>query len=510
VPVIAITDATLSGYWPLDEGEGTTAVDWSGHGGYGTLIGGPQWADGLYGGALSFTGAGQYVNCGTAAADITGDLTLAAWIKMAPNNSGKYMGIAGRLNGVYQGFALVRHSSDVLRLWVGDGSTDLAKSAVNSDVTYTDTEWRHVAMVHEGQANRLFVDGKKQAGTNVTLVPNPEFFHIGRQYSHLNDRYFNGLIDDVRVYNKAMTEDQIKQVLAGDPLVASDPAPGIGAMVDIRSADSLSWSAGAGASSHDVYFGTNRKAVAGAGTSSPEFKGNQPGTSFSLSGLVAFGGGDCYWRIDEVEAGGQVHTGYVWKFTVPAFLILDDFEGYSDDTDAYKAVFQTWLDGFGYTQPVVVAGNGTSSTVGYAESKNSTFCETVAVHGGGQSMPFDYNNINAPYYSETSRTWSTAQDWTAEGVTALVLYVKGAKGNDATQPLYVALENQGKAPVVVNLDAAALSSTSWTEQKIPLSQFTGVNPAAVKKMYIGVGDRKSPKPGGHGVLYIDDIRLVKP
>jgi len=515
VPEIAVTDATLLGYWPLDEQAGTTAVDWSGHGGHGSLLGGLGWADGLYGGALSFTGAsGQYVNCGTAA-DITGDFTLAAWVKMAPNNADKYMGIGGRLMTAtnYWGFGLVRHSSNFLRLWVGDGSTDLAKSAVNSDVINTDSEWHHVAGTHEGQANRLFVDGKKQGGTtSITLAPSSEFFYIGRQYSNQDYRYWEGLIDDVRIYNKAMTEEQINQVMVGNPLVASGPVPGIDAIVDIRDVDSLGWTAGDAAASHDVYFGTDRKAVAEAGKTSPEFKGNQPGTSFSLAGLVAFGGGDYFWRIDEVEAGGQVNTGYIWKFTVPAFLIVDDFEGYSDDADAYDAIFQTWIDGMGYTQPIEVAGNGTSSTVGYGTSRNATFGETAIVHPGGstQSMPFDYNNVNDPYYAETSRTWSTPQDWTTEGVATLVLYVRGTWDNDATQPLYVALENQGKAPVVVNLDLSVLRSTSWTEQRIPLSQFAGVNPAAVKKMYIGVGDRATRKPGGHGVLYFDDIRVIRP
>lgn len=513
VPTIAVKDATLRGHWTLDEGAGTTAVDWSGCGGHGTLIGGPQWADGLYGGALFFSGSGQYVNCGTGAADITGDFTLAAWIKMAPNNSGKYMGIAGRLNGIYQGFGLVRHTSDLLRLWVGDGTNDLAKSAVSSDRTYVDTEWHHVAMTHEGQANTLFVDGKKQSGSsNVALVPNPEFFHIGRQYSHLNDRYFNGLIDDVRVYNKAMKEDQIQQIMAGDSRLASSPAPGIGATVDIRAAGALRWSAGAGAKSHDVYFGTDRAAVAEAGKSAPQFRGNQAGTSFSLAGLVAYGGGDYYWRIDEVDAAGQIQTGYVWKFTVPPFLIVEDFEAYGDNMANYGAVFQTWLDGLGYDQPVVVAGNGSGATVGYAQAKNGTFCETAIVNRGGseKSMPFDYNNVKAPYYSETARIWSTAQDWTGEGVTMLVLYVRGKRDNNATQPLYVALENQGKAPAVVSLGTATLSSTSWTELKIPLSQFAGVSLGAIKKMYLGVGDRQNPKPGGHGILYVDDIRLAKP
>ncbi len=522
IPDIPVADPTLSGHWKLDEGEGITAVDWSGHGGHGTLVNGPQWADGFYGGALSFTTGGQYVNCGTAAAeDVIGDFTLAAWIKMAPANSGRYMGIAGKLNTTYQGFGIVRHSSDVLRMWVGDGSTDLAKSAVSSDVTYTDSDWHHVAAVHEGTANWLFVDGRKQGGTtNVTLAPSADFFHIGRQYSNSDDRYFSGLIDDVRVYSKAMAEAEIGQVLAGDPLVASGATPGVGAVTDIRDAGSLSWSAGTGAASHDVYFGTDRKAVAAAGKTSPEFKGNQSGTSFSLAGLVAFGGGDYFWRIDEVEAGGQVHTGYTWKFTVPAFLIVDAIEGYTNNSPT--RIFQTWIDGFGFSAdeffPKDNPGNGTSASVGHdiwTETSpwyQKSIAELGIIHPGGstQSMPFDYNNIRTPNYSETSRTWSTAQNWTTEGATTLVLYVRGVQGNDATQPMYVALENQGKPPVVVNLDASVLTSESWTEVKIPLSQFTGVNPAAVKTMYIGVGNRAAPKPGGHGLLYIDDIRVIKP
>jgi len=52
-------------------------------------------------------------------------------------------------------------------------------------------------------------------------------------------------------------------------------------------------------------------------------------------------------------------------------------------------------------------------------------------------------------------------------------------------------------------------SSTWTEWKIPTSSFTGVNLGSVKKMFIGVGDRTAPKAGGHGKLFIDDIRVVK-
>ena len=516
VPAVAVTDPHLVGYWAFDEETSDTAVDSSGYGHHGVLSGGIERTEGYFGGALAF-GTGRVVNCGTGAAEqVTGDFTLAAWVRLNPGNAGIYGGIAGKLryDGTnYYGFALVRHSGNRFRLWVGDGSADLAKSAVNSNGVYTDTEWHHVAGVHSGLVNSLYVDGVKQsASTSITLAPSTDWFHIGRQYSTQTDRTFSGLIDEVRVYDTAAADTDIAAMMRGNVNLAGNPEPANGAEVDIRDISEVAWSAGAAADSHDVYFGTDRKAVTEAGKSSSEFKGNQPGTSFSLSGLVAFGGGDYYWRIDEVAADGTTYAGYVWKFTVPAYLIVDDFDGYSDDTDAYDAVFQTWVDGYGYTQPVVVAGNGTTSTVGYGQSQYGTFGEALIVNPGGseQSMPFDYNNINTPYYAEASRTWSTAQDWTKEGVTTLVLYVRGTKGNDVTQPLYVALENQGKAPVVVNLAAAALGSTSWTEQKIPLSQFTGVNLRAVKKMYLGVGDRASPKPGGHGILYIDDLRLVKP
>ncbi|MBN2130824.1 MAG: LamG domain-containing protein [Sedimentisphaerales bacterium] len=223
VPMVEIGDPNLVGWWPLDEGAGTAAVDWSGYGNHGTLARSPEWVQGFLGGALQFE-VGDYVDCGVGAAEgVTGDFTLAAWVKLAPGTDGNYGGIAGKLTHLatpeYRGFSLVRHSSNVFRLWVGDGTDDLAKSAVGSDELYTDTEWHHVAGMREGQTNTLYVDGILQTATTETgLSASPEFFHIGRQYSHLDDRYFLGLIDDVRVYDEALTADDLAALIAGDSL----------------------------------------------------------------------------------------------------------------------------------------------------------------------------------------------------------------------------------------------------------------------------------------------------
>jgi regulation of enolase protein 1 (concanavalin A-like superfamily) len=82
---------------------------------------------------------------------------------------------------------------------------------------------------------------------------------------------------------------------------------------------------------------------------------------------------------------------------------------------------------------------------------------------------------------------------------------------NSQDPLYVAVEDSaGKIGVVPNPDPEAVLATTWTEWKIPLSSFTGVNLAKVKKLTIGVGDRKTPSADGTGRIYIDDIRVAKP
>jgi hypothetical protein len=90
------------------------------------------------------------------------------------------------------------------------------------------------------------------------------------------------------------------------------------------------------------------------------------------------------------------------------------------------------------------------------------------------------------------------------------LYFRG-KSNNGQEKLYVTLaDSTGKSATVVHPDVAAAAVTQWTEWKIPLSSFTGVNAAKVKSLIIGLGDKSAPKPGGAGLLFIDDIRVTKP
>ncbi|MHC4331805.1 MAG: LamG-like jellyroll fold domain-containing protein, partial [Planctomycetota bacterium] len=119
-------------------------------------------------------------------------------------------------------------------------------------------------------------------------------------------RPFNGQIDDVRIYDKALTQEEVQLVMRIDPLSAWKSSPANGSTPDIDAATPLSWSPGDSASSHEVYFGTDRDAVKNADTSDTTgvYRGSQSGTSFSPAEGVEWGGGPYYWRIDENNTDG--------------------------------------------------------------------------------------------------------------------------------------------------------------------------------------------------------------
>ncbi|MBM4025548.1 MAG: hypothetical protein FJ280_09085, partial [Planctomycetes bacterium] len=272
------------------------------------------------------------------------------------------------------------------------------------------------------------------------------------------------------------------------PVRAGMPTPANGA-ADAPQAPILSWSAGDGATQHLLYFGDNAETAGRA--AAPTAQQTPDKTTYDAGPLEW--GKTYYWRVDQKQADGTVLAGKVWSFTTSNYAVVEDFESYTDDEG--NRIYETWIDGW---------TNSTGSTVGYIEAP---FAERKIVHGGAQSMPFDYNNRNAPFYSEAERTFAPVQDWTAHGVDALSLFWRGVAANGAGK-LYVAIEDSaGKVAVVTN--DAPLTATAWTEWTVPLSRFTGVNLSRVKVLYLGVGDRNAPAQGGAGRLYVDDIRLKK-
>jgi hypothetical protein len=569
--------AALIAHWPLD-GDALDTAD--GHDG--RLVGGADFvSDPERGMVLRVDGITGHVAVPDAK-DLdftrTSTFTLAAWVYIEA------------VTGTWQGImSKSREQGDHYGIWVTDAGDWMGGGWENRGSKVPTKVWVHVAHVHNGPAgvSTTYVNGVADwtggLRSSFTTAGVGEFWIGGAQlppgYAH---EMFGGMIDDVRVYDSALTAAEIK-ALVPPKLKASHPVPADGALS--VSAPLLQWDKGETAIFHDVYVGTTPELTAANKIASRQpflvaylAQGLQPGvtyywrvdeidaagnvetgdvwsfiaqaatayhptpadgavdagTTLALSWLpgqtatthhlyfgdsaetVALGAADTdkgeltdltfdpgtleslttyYWRVDEIVAGGAVRTGPLWKFTT--HLVVDDFESYTDDVGS--AVFDVWIDG--------LANGQSGSVVGYDAAP---FTEQQIVHGGAQSMPFDYNNVNAPFYSEAEREFASAQDWTANGAGALVLYVRGRVGNTAA-PLYVALEDASKHTAVVACsDPGVTTSIKWTAWRVPLSDFAGVNLAKVKKLVLGVGDRQNPTKGGAGRIYVDDICLTQP
>jgi hypothetical protein len=243
----------------------------------------------------------------------------------------------------------------------------------------------------------------------------------GNTYSLVMEYYENGggAVAELRWSSPHTPKQIIPQAALAPPVKAGNPSP-INGATGASLTPILKWAAGDYAASHEVYFGTDADAVANATKASPEFKatkalGDESYDPGKLAWYTTY-----YWRVDEVN---NVHpdspwVGSVWSFTTGDFLLVDNFESYTDNDAAGEAIWQAWIDGFG------VADNG--SQVGYLLPP---YAEQTIVHSGLQSMPLMYNNTNGVGNSEATLTLTAPRDWTEEGVAELSLWFHGQPGS---------------------------------------------------------------------------------
>jgi hypothetical protein len=306
---IPITVPSLVGWWSFDEARVNMAIDWSGYGNYGTVQGDPTYVEGKIGGALKFDGDDDQIKLKDPLPIGSSSSTVAAWIKV-PLAGTEGLGATERVgivlgNGIYipnSNWEL--HAAGQMRLYWNDGEIDHKATTDLRDKT-----WHLVVWVRDKvyNANYMYIDGQLEAtiptlGTDITFNINTT--HCIGGDNRLNPPNFHGLLDDVRVYDIALSAAEIQAMVAPTEAWGPDPADGA---TDVSRTPTLSWLPGATAASHDVYFGDSEP---------PAFIGNQTETSYSPPGMLDKGK-TYYWRIDEIEADGTTkHTGDVWSFTV--------------------------------------------------------------------------------------------------------------------------------------------------------------------------------------------------
>jgi hypothetical protein len=505
IPDIQITNPNLFGWWKFDEGPGK-AIDWSGLDQHGIVFGDAQSAPGYDGDAIQFDGYDDLIQLPIGSTIATCDsITISTWINLS-GMGGTEQRIFDFGNGNESGYMyLTPDSGTTMIFYIRTNAADVA-SQIDAPDTLP-TGWHHVAITIDSATMivQLYLDSESVASGTTDVLPsdlgNTTDNWIGRSQWGAQ-AYLDASLDDFRIYNYALTADEIELVMKIDPLRARGPQPENGSTVDIIGTNSLSWTAGDDAVQHDVYFGTDAEAVDNADTTTAEiYHGRQDANTYTLPELLEWDK-TYYWRIDEVGADTTIGKGHVWTFIVADYIFVEDFESYNDlnvDEEGSNRIFFTWIDGF--DNPSV---NG--STIGYPApdfANGEHFIETDIVHGGAQSTPLFFDNTTAQYSEVTVHPADlpVGNDWSIGSPDKISIWVYGDPNNPTSEQMYMKINN---SKVAVDID---LTQAVWQEVTIDLSAF-GVNLSNVTTF--GIGFERTGATGSSGMVFIDDIRLYLP
>lgn len=230
----------LVGHWTFDEGEGSVAHDFSGGGSHGTIKGGARWTEGRIGGALEFDGADDFVSIPNESQfDITGNVTVAAWVRVESFQK-SWQAIVTKGDRAWR-----LHRANETRS-VGFACSDLSRGQVgdlygNKDVD--DGKWHHVAGVLDGRTASIFVDAVLDASAESSpQISVNDFAVLIGANAQVAGRLFHGLIDDVRIYDRALSIGELRELAEGGGAVApvlSNPVGGKPATPRVEPAESF-------------------------------------------------------------------------------------------------------------------------------------------------------------------------------------------------------------------------------------------------------------------------------
>jgi len=198
----------LVGYWDFDQGSGTTAYDGSGYNNHGTIYG-ASWTSGKVNGALNFDGLDDYVDCGNSSKlDPIQEATMEAWVNFnkLPSVAGHIMAIAGK-SGIARDLDLQTETDNRFKFYIGPGSPNVA---ISNTVAETN-KWYHIAGTYQANDNvKIYVNGVLESTTSISLTRNTTSggFWIG-QSCIWPGRFFNGIIDEVKIYDRALSAEEI-------------------------------------------------------------------------------------------------------------------------------------------------------------------------------------------------------------------------------------------------------------------------------------------------------------
>jgi hypothetical protein len=203
------------GWWKMDEGSGTDVHDYTDNVNHGTMVNmdsGTDWVEGKRNSALDFDGSDDYIEVPKdSSISFSGEpFTVSVWIKNGDDSQGG-MGLVGNADYENGGFMLAVNDNDA-EFIMNDDSSEYRFRSNNSALS--EGEWIHFVGFFDGNTQRMYIDGVLIEEQSAAITDNNDDFKIGDGTQGGWDN-FNGQIDDVRIYNYALTEDDIRRIYNG-------------------------------------------------------------------------------------------------------------------------------------------------------------------------------------------------------------------------------------------------------------------------------------------------------
>ncbi|MFM7016589.1 MAG: LamG-like jellyroll fold domain-containing protein, partial [Bacteroidota bacterium] len=214
-PLAANLQNGLVGYWPFCG----NANDESGNGNNGTVNGATLTADrfGAANSAYSFDGNADYIDCGNNnTLNLSNTLTLSAWINAS--TFGQEKGI------ISKSFGAVPYTYDLIVSNNGGPKVrlDINQNFLFSTQTLNTNQWYHIVAVYDGSIQSIYIDGVLSSSQNANTVLNSIADHLilgAHQVSVVPGWSWDGKLDDIAIWNRALTQNEITQLYTGSPCV---------------------------------------------------------------------------------------------------------------------------------------------------------------------------------------------------------------------------------------------------------------------------------------------------
>ncbi len=270
VSVPSTANQPLIAYWKFDEGTGTSTGDASGNGNTGILTNGPIWISGKIGSALYFDGIDDVITVPNSnSLGLSSSFTLSAWVNPA-SAFNDFRSIVAKNDSYYLYASSAGFCGDGAPFGYGENRP---LATVCQPFPLPANTWTHLALTYSGSNLTLYRNGVavNTASASGTLPASSGNLQIGgSQFGE----YFNGLIDELRIYNTALSSAEIQNKYQQESGNAAETSPVTGTLF-----------------SFSVSNSGNKSVVAGSSVtnsvSAALVSGTSQAVSFSLSGLPA-------------------------------------------------------------------------------------------------------------------------------------------------------------------------------------------------------------------------------